>query len=615
MSRRANMNTHSCRSTLVAALLVLAFPASGTAQEHRQVSESRAGDGLHQHHRYKLIDLGTLGGAQSYFSPGSGNELGQFSHVLNDRGEAAGLANTALPDPFPAFCFDIGGDCLVTHAFEAHDDNGLTDLGALPGGASSAATWIGANGLIAGVSQNGELDPLLPGFPVTHAALWQRREIVDLGTLPEGGYESYAAAVNSRGQVVGAAINAVPDPNSMGNFWLPTAPYETRAFLWEKDKGMQDLGTLPGGPDAQAILINEAGQVVGYSYTSSAPSPFCTFPLATGAFIWEKSKGMRDLGTLGGTCTLATDLNDRGQIVGSSNLLGDQSSHAFLWENGLMHDLGGSLGGSFTGAFAVNQSGQAVGFATTLPGIFPFHATLWKRVGQLTDLGVLGTDECSYASSINERTQIVGGSVSSCTAEEPISRAFLWEDDSIFDLNALIPAGSTLHLENTQTINNRGEIAGFGSDAAGNQHAFVLIPCDEGHPDVAGCDYTKIDAADPIPARIPVAPKVTLAQTAAATSTAMTPVISSFTVHACAIFIVCGGGVKFILTATVTSVAPIADVQFFINGRLYRTLTQGPFQVWAPPSALQEFFKVTATDVDGRTASKEITCVKLKCSP
>lgn len=438
-------------------------------------------------HHYKLIDLGTFGGLRSYFSPGSGNDVGQYSRVLNTHGAVAGFANTTVPDPFPNFCFDSPGNCVVTRAFEAHDSSHLKDLGALPGGASSLTTWITDNGLIAGQSENGQLDALT-GIPQFRAVLWQKGEIIDLGTLPDGGNQSYTAAINSRGQAVGAATNAVSDSNSMSSstFFLPGVPYETRAFIWEKHTGMEDLGTLPGGTDAQAILINESGQVVGHSYTGSAPTSFCLYPLSTGSFIWERGKGIQDLGSLGGTCTTATDLNNRGQIVGASNLSGDRAKHAFLWDHGSMHDLGGSLGGSFLGAFAINDTGQAVGFATFPggPGA-PNHAVLWKQIGQLTDLGPLGIEWCSNANSINDRMQIVG-SFTLCSGG-PVS-AFLWEDGTLFDLNSLIPGGSALHLQLTQTINNHGEIAGTGVDADGNQHAFLLIPCDGDHPGVEGCD-------------------------------------------------------------------------------------------------------------------------------
>ena len=36
---------------------------------------------------------------------------------------------------------------------------------------------------------------------------------------------------------------------------------------------------------------------------------------------------MRDIGGFGGTCTLAGDINNRGQIVGASFLAGDQTYH------------------------------------------------------------------------------------------------------------------------------------------------------------------------------------------------------------------------------------------------------------------------------------------------
>jgi probable HAF family extracellular repeat protein len=482
--------------TLFAALAIPIHLAAQNNQESKP-----------KHHHYKLIDMGTLGGPQSYVNAGSGNEFGNFASIVNNRGTMTGSADTSTQDPFPGFCFN--DDCFVSHTFE-WKIGVKTDLGALPGGASSASTWISANGLIAGFSQNGEIDPLIPGSPEVHAAIWRNGTITDLGTLPEGGFESIAAAVNSHGQAVGLAINTIPDPDSMVGIG-----FQTRAFLWQ-DKAMKDLGTLGTGTDAQAILISEKGQVVGWSYINSVPTNACLagFAFVTGSFIWDKENGMRDLGSLGGTCTTASDLNNQGQIVGSSNLPGDLSEHGFLWNNGSFQDLGGSLGGDFLGPFAINDSGEAVGFAT-LPGDTLFHAVLWKRVGHMVDLGGVGADQCSFATSINAATQVVGTS-GDCIST---SRVFLWDDGSIFDLNALIPHNSPLSLQFTETINDRGEIAGTGVDAAGNAHAFLAIPCDEDHHDIEGCDYDSVDpatASEVRPAQTTQAPAPTLGRFSAA---------------------------------------------------------------------------------------------------
>jgi probable HAF family extracellular repeat protein len=423
--------------------------------------------------RYRLVDLGTLGGANSYQPFGFVD--GFFTEAsLSRDGTFAGWADTSTADPFAPNCFF---DCFVDHAFQ-WKDGVRTDLGALPGapGLSSAVTWISPSGLISGFSENGEIDPLV-NFPAVHGAIWHNGRIIDLKTL-EGGYESWANAVNSDGQAVGFASNSIDDVNSLQG--LVT---QTRAFLWQNGV-MKDLGTL-GGTDAEALYINDQGQIIGQSYTVNSitppppPNDFCNdTPLTLYAFFWEKGR-MVDLGTFGGHCAFAYALNNHGQVVGESTIDGDQDDHAFIWEQGRMKDLG-TLGGTHGSASWLNDSGEVVGSSTN-EGNQALLAFQWKR-GVMTNLGTLTGDACSVSDAINSSGQVVGGSGVSadwpaCT--DLVEHAFLWEHGRMIDLNGFVPDSSKLTLNEAVFINDRGEISGTGTLLNGDQHAFLLVPCQE----------------------------------------------------------------------------------------------------------------------------------------
>jgi len=234
---------------------------------------------------------------------------------------------------------------------------------------------------------------------------------------------------------------------------------------------------------------------VGFSYTSFTPNETTGIPTQD-PFLWDNGK-MRDLGNLGGTVSFGQCANNRGDIIGRSNLLGDTSFHAFLWRNGRMRDLG-TLGGDNSEAIWINDAGEIAGSAD-LPGTDLHDAARWKN-GQILDLGTVSGDVCSRGRAINARGQVVGGS-SDC---RNFLHAFVWEEGGpMIDLNTAIPPGSGLQLTNALNINDRGEILAKSIPADATPiddedlgHVVLLVPCEEDRGDCVNV-LASASAAEP----------------------------------------------------------------------------------------------------------------------
>jgi probable HAF family extracellular repeat protein len=421
--------------------------------------------------RYRAVDLGTLGGPNSYVNPPW--ELGGPKQ-MNGRGVTVGDAATSESTPLGCiFCNGLAGQVPnVYHAFK-WSGGVLQDLGALPGElTNSVAVSTNAEGIVVGHSENGQIDPITGGREV-RAVLWKEGKIFNLGTL--GGNESFAFDVNDHGQAIGTALNGTPDPFSfLGLFFGTVNSTQTRGFLWQNGH-KRDLGSL-GGPDTWAARMNNRGEVVGGSYINSVPNPGTGVP-TTHPFLWRHGK-MIDLGNLGGTMSAADNINNRSQVTGTSTLAGDQVTHPFLWQNGKMIDLNTtSLGGQPISEFAINDAGEIVG-----GGAFPNHpydAYLWKD-GVAIDLGVMEGDCWSEALVINSQG-VVAGLSHSCDGR--FQRPFLWRNGHLYDLNQFIHTTSGAYFTQPFAINDRGEIAGIGVEPGCDMdeicgHAFVLVPID-----------------------------------------------------------------------------------------------------------------------------------------
>ena len=175
--------------------------------------------------------------------------------------------------------------------------------------------------------------------------LWQHGRLRILG--PKGFDYAEATAMNSLGEIVGT------EGNTLGSSYQ-------RAFLWRKGKFF-DLGSFNPSEiwqiSGQANAINDKGQVVGTTGNAIGDAP----NIPGKAILWSGGH-VYDLGNLGGADAFADDINNRGEIVGSSATATPHTTHAFLFKNWKMQDLGAPAPGWNSSASCITESGQVIGF-------------------------------------------------------------------------------------------------------------------------------------------------------------------------------------------------------------------------------------------------------------
>ncbi len=238
-----------------------------------------------------------------------------------------------------------------------------TGLQALPSGTSeSNAYGINDSGTVVGTTYiNGQ----------AYGTIWSGSSSTQLAA------GSYAMAINDAGEVVGGNGSAFIDVNGQ----------------------VQQLATQPGIGWSAAYGVNDSGTVVGDGQMSNG-----TFR----GIVWSPNGSMILLGTLGGSSSQATDVNNGGEVVGFASLANGYQN-AFSMLDGLMINLG-TLGGS-SYAYGVNDSGEVVGY------------------GYLAD---------------------------------GAQQAFLYDDGTMYNLNSLLPSNSGWDLEAAYGINDAGQITGVG---------------------------------------------------------------------------------------------------------------------------------------------------------
>lgn len=207
----------------------------------------------------------------------------------------------------------------------------LHDL-SLPAGTLNSWAWsINDAGQIAGIVE-------LPDG--SHPAFWNTDGSVRI-LDDRSGLGISAPQTNAQGQVVWDASRSEEG----------YVPYEYHAYTWSETDGLNILPFLTGTESAEAVAINDLGQILGYS--------------GSHAVVWNRDGSITDLGLMTPENFMYMyDINNKGQIVGYKDLT------ATIWDlsgNATYVDARGSL------AYAINDCGEIIGVKNG-------QAVLWTPV-------------------------------------------------------------------------------------------------------------------------------------------------------------------------------------------------------------------------------------------
>jgi probable HAF family extracellular repeat protein len=235
--------------------------------------------------------------------------------AINRSGQVAGWAS-------------IGG---LVHAVVWSADGTIRDLGTL-GGQQSAASGINDLGQVVGSSDSRQgVTPFL----------WSAAD----GMTPLPTFGS-ASGVNNAGRVAGTASTATGD----------------RPFRWASTSGLELLPGIDTDPRGNGRAVNDAGDIVGWTGDQSCDYYYGCSGLRRHAVLWTAGGLVVAVSTVAAGATEGTEgpdalgLNNKGQVVGVAG------GHAFVWSAaGGLKDLGVLSGRTRSVATSINDAGQVVG--------------------------------------------------------------------------------------------------------------------------------------------------------------------------------------------------------------------------------------------------------------
>jgi hypothetical protein len=312
--------------------------------------------------------------------------------------------------------------------------------------------------------------------PLRRAAIWQagRLRVLPAPVSDHGRRVAdrfcYAMAADTAGNIYGASGEGGSGAITFSRF---------DAIRWSAGGNrMERAPSYSGRACAAWLAVNHRGEAVGFAGPGNASNLFALRnarvrqtgdPLAAEEADYTLALYRSATGRVirlpgGGT---ASAINDKGVVVGT------YGKRVIWWDAAhRRHSLG------YGEATAINNSRVIVGWRELegTKGMPPaWHATRWAVNHTQQDLGTLPGCLSSRALAINDSGIIVGDSARETGDAAPDSRACLWREGRVYDLNALTNARSGWTLRHAYAIDGAGRIAG-AAERDGEFRAVLLTP-------------------------------------------------------------------------------------------------------------------------------------------
>jgi uncharacterized membrane protein len=286
-------------------------------------------------------------------------------------------------------------------------------------------------------------------------------------------------------------------PLSISNSgWVAGTTDDQHAATWNPKAGLDRIALPAEFSFSECAGINSSGEAAGTASTADSSRRV--------AFVFRQSKVV----LLPGEQSRANGISEDGEIVGQTILAGSKSAGPVLWKNGAPIDLKICCAGS---ARSMNGQGLIIGDTYDKEG--RYHAFLWDAVRGARVITFPG-EEYSSALAVDSRGEILlratpggfflysdgklrpidipkgtphamnkdGMVVGSFGPNPDGQRAFVWDKaHGLQDLNKLIPASSGWSLEVASSMNDRGEIVGWGDHNGVENAGFLLRPRGNGN--------------------------------------------------------------------------------------------------------------------------------------